>query len=368
MRSVCDRRGVSERAARVATSAPRPPSRAGAPTSGGPPPSVARLLDLQRSAGNAAVARLLRAPLTAPPTAPGPASASPGATTARARFEAQLRNRWGVASVRAGTEADQLAEMRRMTPSAQPAPGSIGAWQAWDPGPDSDLYDDILDAFEAMGAALGGIPEVNDLRFAATDYENVGGTAQARPRHGATYGSGLLNVFSLIERMSWNLPDGRSSAGAPAAVSSGSASDSRRRILVHELSHGVFERFGNPSLAGGSTQLFADWAQAGGWVNGRLEQNGTPLTAANWNNDWPEQPVSAYATANLMEDFAESLMCFVERPEVLRDRSPARYRFIVSRLGAWRGGLRAARPFTRPLLRPGPRGDFVGPSDDARYA
>ena len=269
--------------------------------------------------------------------------------------------------MRAGTEADQLAEMRRMTPSAQPAPGSIGAWQAWDPGPDSDLYDDILDAFEAMGAALGGIPEVNDLRFAATDYENVGGTAQARPRHGATYGAGLLNVFSLIERMSWNLPDGRSvrrrpggSAPARRRTAAGGSSSTSSRTACSSASATRRWPAGH--------QLFADWAQAGGWVNGRLEQNGTPLTAANWNNDWPEQPVSAYATANLMEDFAESLMCFVERPEVLRDRSPARYRFIVSRLGAWRGGLRAARPFTRPLLRPGPRGDFVGPSDDARYA
>jgi hypothetical protein len=369
MLPVCDRHAVSDRAARVATSARPPRGRDRTPATGGPPPAVARLLDLQRSAGNAAVTRLLRAPLTAPPTAAGPATTpAPGATTARARFEAQLRNRWSVASVRAGTEADQLAEMRRMTPSSQPAPSSIGAWQAWDPDPDSDLYDDILDAFEAMGAALGGIPDVNDLRFAATDYENVGGTAEARPRHGATYGAGLLNVFSRIEGMSWGLPDGRSSAGAPAGVSFGSASDSRRRILVHELSHGVFERFGNPSLAGGNTQLFAEWAQAGGWVNGRLEQSGIPLTRANWNDDWPEQPVSGYATTNLMEDFAESLMCFVERPDVLRDRSPARHQFIVSRLGAWRGGLRAARPLTRPLLRPGPRGDFLGPADDARYA
>lgn len=363
---VCDRRAVSERDSRIATPASRPPLRERSRPGGGPPPAVARLLDLQRSAGNAAVARLLRAPLTASPTTTTPA---PGATSARARFEAQLRNRWSVASVRAATEADQLAEMRRMTPQADPAPSSISAWQGWDPGPDSDLYYDILDAFEAMGAALGGIPEVNDLRFAATDYENVTGTAEARPSHGATYGAGLLNVFSRIEGMSWGLPDGRSSAGAPAGVSFGSASDSRRRILVHELSHGVFERFGNPSLAGGNVQLFADWAQAGGWVNGRLEQNGTPLTRANWNNDWPEQPVSQYAaTHNPMEDFAESLMCFVERPEVLRDRSPARHQFIVSRLGAWRGGLRAATSLTRPLLRPGPRGDFVGPSGDARYA
>jgi hypothetical protein len=328
-------------------------------------PGIGRLLDLQRSAGNAAVARLLRAPLSAPPTAPAPAGVAP---TARERFAAHLQTRWSVASVGTGTEADQLAEMRRMTPSAEAAPSSIAGWQAWDPGPDSDLYDDILDAFEAMAAAVGGIPEVNELRFAATDYENVGGTAQARPRHGATYGAGRLNVFARIEHAAWELPEGRSSAAAPAAVSAGSTSDSRRRILIHELSHGVFERFGNPTLAGGSTQLFADWARAGGWVGGHLEQNGTVLTAANWNGDWPEQPVSAYAATNPMEDFAESLMCFVERPAVLRDRSPARHEFIAARLGAWRGGLRCARPFTRRLVPRGPRGDFTGPAGDTRLA
>jgi hypothetical protein len=367
MQSVCDRRVVYERASRVATPAPRPPGRDRSWPSGGPPPAVARLLSLQRSAGNAAVTRLLRAPLTAAPT--GAPALPAGTLTARARFEAQLRNRWSVASVRTGTEADQLAEMRRMTPEADPAPSSILAWQAWDPGPDSDLYDDILDAFEAMGTALGGIPEVNELRFLAVDYRNVSGGATALPDNGATFGAGLLDVFRRIERASWPLPEGRSSGASAAPLSAGTRSDSRRRILVHELSHGVFERFGNPSLAGGDVQLFAQWAQAGGWVNGRLEQNGTTLTRENWNNPWPEQPVSEYAaTQNPMEDFAESLMCFVERPEVLRDRSPARYQFIASRLGAWRGGLRAARPFTRPLLRPGPRGDFVGPDGDARYA
>jgi hypothetical protein len=45
-----------------------------------------------------------------------------------------------------------------------------------------------------------------------------------------------------------------------------------------------------------------------------------------------------------MEDFAESLMCFVLRPEVLRARSPARHAFISTRLSAWHAGLRAAAP------------------------
>jgi hypothetical protein len=322
------------------------------------------VLALQRSAGNAAVTRLLRRPLDSPTASPPP----PAATTARQRFEAQLHDRWSVANVGAGTEANQVREMRAMTPTAQAAPASIPGWQTWDPGPDSDLYADILDAFELMAFVLGGIPEVNDLRFLAVDYENVGGTAQARPRHGATYGAGLLNIFQRFENASWPLPMGRSAPGTPAQLGTGSTSDSRRRILVHELSHGIYERFGNPTLAGGSTQFFRDWEQAGGWTNGQLVQNGTPLTTANWNDDHPEQPVSAYSLSNPMEDFAESLMCFVESPTVLRDRSPSRHQFISSRVGTWRSALRQPRGSIAPPRMHGPAGDFDAPTGDQRYA
>jgi hypothetical protein len=308
---------MTVRARRIAAPAPQR-SAPGAPA----PRGLSPLLALQRSAGNAAVTRLLRTPTTK--TAP----------SARERFETQLRTRWGVSSVRTGTEADQLDEMRRMTPSGAPSPSAIPGWQAWEPGTDSHLYEDILAAFDAMSAALGGIPAVNDVRFEAADYDNVDGSARARVQTGASYSAGLLNVFARIEHADWPLPEGRSSSAAPAAATSGSAAESHRRILIHELAHGVFERFGDPNAPGGSPQLFGDWAQAGGWVNGRLQQNGTVLGTANWNQDWPEQPVSAYATRNLMEDFAESLMCFVVRPEVLRARSPARHAFIATRLSA----------------------------------
>jgi hypothetical protein len=327
---------------------------------------VVRILALQRTAGNAAVGRLLRAPLDV--LSPGQGTAPAAPLTARQRFEAELRDRWAVAGVRAGTEADQVAEMRHMTPDADPAPTAIAGWQQWDPDANSDIYDDILDAFETMAFVLGGIPEVHDVRFLAVDYGNVSGTAQAQPRHGATYGAGLLNVFHAFEGATWNLPQGRSTAGAPAGLSSGSTGESRRRILVHELSHGVYERFGNPTLSGGTTQFFRDWEQAAGWVGGHIEQNGTALTGVNWNGDWPEQPVSAYALSNPMEDFAESLMCFVESPVVLRERSPARYHFIESRLAAWRGALRQPNPRTAPHRRRGPTGDFLGPTGDERYA
>jgi hypothetical protein len=302
------------------------PQRAVRSPAAAPPSHVTQLLGLQRTAGNTAVVRLLRTPS--------------GTSTARDRFQARLRDRWAVTRVSAGTEANQVDEMRRMTPSSDAAPTSLIGWQRWDPGANSDLYADILSAFEAMAGSLGGVPDVNELRFLAVDYENVGGNAVARPQHGATFSAGLLDVFRRMENASWPLPTGRSSGTSPASLTTGAPSDSRRRIIVHELSHGVFERFGNPNLPGGSPQLFRQWEQAAGWSNGQIIENGTPVTPTNWNQDRPEQPVSAYSLANSMEDFAESLLCYVENPTVLRDRSPSRHQFIDSRVGSWRSGLR----------------------------
>jgi hypothetical protein len=332
-----------------------------APPGAGLTPAL--VAQLQHSAGNAAVTRLLRIPLDLP-TRPSAPPVQRTLSNGRRRFEAQMRDRWGVRKVTTGTEANQIDEMRRSTPDVDPSPTSISGWTSWDPGPDNDFYDDILDAFEMMGFVLGGVPDVNEIRFLATDYVNVQGRAEARPRHGATYGGGLLSIFRPAETMTWRLPTGRSTAGSPAGISAGSQSDSRRRVLIHELSHGVFERFGNPTRAGNSPQFFADWAQAGGWSGGQLIQNGTHVDQVNWNQPWPEQPVSAYATTNTGEDFAESLMCYVEAPNVLRARSPARFQFIDSRVAAWRGGLRQPGAFTAPLPRRGPSGDFPEPRGD----
>jgi hypothetical protein len=224
---------------RVETIAPSqaPATRRARPRPETAAPAVGRVLALQRSAGNAAVTRLLRSPLDWPRVGAPPAPRT--LANGRQRFVAQLRDRWGVANVSVGTEAHQIDQMRRSTPDVDPSPTSISGWQEWDPGPDNDLYDDILDAFEVMGFALGGVPEVNELRFLATDYENVRGTATARPRHGATFGGGLLNVFQPTETLTWRLPQGRSTPGAPAAVTVGSRSDSRRRAIGSSMSDSV---------------------------------------------------------------------------------------------------------------------------------
>jgi hypothetical protein len=292
------------------------------------PPHVARLLALQSAAGNGAVRALLaRQPTTT--VAP------------RAAFESRMRARYGVTTVRAGTETDQVAEMRSQTPTAEASPTSISGWQAWDPAASSDLYDPVSAGFDAVARSLGGIPDVTEIRFLDTDYVNDAGTARRETSHGAHYGAGVLTIFRRIESAGWPLPDGRSTAAARAGVISGSPAESRRRIIVHELGHGIAERFATPGLAGSEQGFFRAWSQAAGWSGGAIVQNGTTLTTANWNDPWPEQPVSRYSLANPGEDFAESIMAYVEAPDVLRARSPARFAFIDGRRAGWSGHLRA---------------------------
>jgi hypothetical protein len=305
-----------------------------------------RVLELQTSAGNAAVGRLMRWIGGGLPLVDIAAGVSAGIPP-RTRFENTMRSRFGVTRVRAGTEADQVAEMRRFTPTADPSPTAISGWQAWDPDLMSDLYPDVLAGFEATARALGGIPEVSEIRFLESDYENVAGAAQRRQRHGAHYSGGILTIFKRIETAPWALPEGASAPGRWAAVTYGSQAENRRRIIVHELGHGIAERFGTPGLAGSEQGFFAAFNRAAGWTGGHIEQNGTVLTDTNWNDAWPEQPVSRYSLSNPGEDFAETILAYVERPDVLRARSPARFAFIDSRRSAWSGHLRAptaARP------------------------
>jgi hypothetical protein len=315
------------------------------------PPGEERVLALQASAGNAAVATLMRDTAVAAPAG------------SRRAFEQTMRSRFGVARVRAGTEADQVADMRRFTPTADPSPTSISEWTAWDPAATSDLYADITAGFEATTRALGGIPEVTEIRFLDSDNENVGGTAERRQRHGANYSGGILSIFKRVETAPWALPEGASRPGRPAAVTYGSGSENRRRIIVHELGHGIAERFGTPGRSGAEEGLFAAFNRAAGWVGGHIEQDGTTLTQTNWNDAWPEQPVSRYSLSNPGEDFAETIMAYVERPEVLRARSPGRFAFVDSRRSTW--GLTTAHSDMTPRQHD-PRGESVPETEGRR--
>jgi hypothetical protein len=120
--------------------------------------------------------------------------------------------------------------------------------------------------------------------------------------------------------------------------------------------------------------MMADFARAVGWVNGSLFDIGVPavataiaagnpppaqyeITQNNWNApNWVEQPVSHYSLEDPSEDFAESVMAYVQAPNLLLARSPRRFAFIRDRRSRWEPGLVKHRPV----------GDFPVPSGETR--
>lgn len=116
--------------------------------------------------------------------------------------------------------------------------------------------------------------------------------------------------------------------------------ESTRRLLTHELGHGLAEAA--HSIEPG---LFDDYKREVGWVATQPSQlfdigqpmvqtaiaSGSPppaqfeITVNNWNSpQWVEQPVSSYmVSGGPSEDFAEAVMTFVREPNLLLSRSPA---------------------------------------------
>ena len=319
------------------------------------------MLTLQAAAGNRAVGRLLaRTP------------------SARDDLADTLRREYSVTAVRSATQSDQEADLAATT-GATPGSITIPNWQSWDPDPASPIYADISAAFDEMDRTLGGIPPVREVRFAAADYQLVNGTLVPTAGTGADYMRGVLTVYRRFESAYWGLPVARSTAGARydtghelavgnpgsgAPATTSGQSESRRRIIVHELSHGVAEQMSTPGANTPAIDptLWAEFRRAAGWNSAgtAIVESGNTMDETNWNDpSWAEQPVSRYSLSNPGEDFAESLMMFIERPAVLRARSPARYSFFDAHRGLW-GNHLLPRNF-------GP-GDFPLPSRDPQYA
>jgi len=56
------------------------------------------------------------------------------------------------------------------------------------------------------------------------------------------------------------------------------------------------------------------------------------LTAKNWEKaDVVEQPMAEYMVTSPSEDLPETIAAFVNRPEVLKARSPRRFAFVEKR-------------------------------------
>ncbi|GAA3633162.1 hypothetical protein [Microlunatus ginsengisoli] len=363
------------------------------------------LLDLQRWAGNQAVAAL-----AGPAGRPRPGvlqrQPAPAGPMTRDRFVETLRSRYGVARVRAGTFAEQQGVNNR--PNVAPG-GRLTerVWQPWDPGATSDVYESILTAFGDLESAFGGIPPVDELLFFDTAYDVDPATHAVVPVAGvgADFGAGHLSVYragvsgGIGTRK--GIPVGRSSStgryptvvagmrgrgsdpGAPIPLPS--AAENTGRIITHELGHGVAEQ-----AMAADPAMFTQYRLAVGWVGDELFDIGIPevrqalaagvrppatvqqtrggrqgtqrtqITRDDWNNpQWIEQPVSEYSVAGgAGEDFAEAVMAFVNTRDVLAARSPARLQFLESHRQSW---LRFFR------VRP-PVGDFPTPSGPERVA
>jgi hypothetical protein len=248
---------------------------------------------------------------------------------------------------------------------------------------------------------------VSEVLFFATAYTVDPATHRVLPAPGtgADFGTGQLRVYrSGVASGSGGgkgIPIGRSTEsgryppviaglggtgnepGAPIPVPTGT--DNTVRIITHELGHGLAEQ-----AMAADQAMFDQYRLAVGWADGRLFDVGIPevrqaldagaippatvrhtrggritvqptqITVESWNHPrWVEQPISAYTvTGGPGEDFAETVMAYVNGRSALAARSPARFQFLQSHRASW-------LPFLRS--RP-PVGDFPAPTGAGRFA
>jgi hypothetical protein len=330
----------------------------------------------------------------APPGAPAASAAM-----SRTEFERIMRRRFGVTEVRTGTFEEQATGVNTRR-GVQPS-GRItrAMWHPFDPGANSPTYETIVQAFEDFENRVGGLPPVREIVFFETDFAvTANGTLVPAPRIGADFGGGTMRIYRAGLTSTSPLPFGRSTAsgsypGAPVVGVGGipgqspgaplpfpSAEQSATRTITHELGHGLAEQ---AHLA--EPDLFDQYHREIGWFNGRLYDVGIPavraaisagtappssipaargaaqpteITAADWNHPrWVEQPLTHYmVSGGPGEDFAEAVMAYVDSPDLLRRRSPSRYRFLETHRARWLPHLRV-----RPQ-----RGDFPEPSRTIR--
>ena len=136
----------------------------------------------------------------------------------------------------------------------------------------------------------------------------------------------------------------------------GSPSDTTREDLgyemTHELAHGVVER-----AMDRDPSVLTRYGAAVGWSGNRLYDIGRPevqaaltakrtppesavLTTKNWEKaDVVEQPMAEYMVTSPSEDLPETIAAYVNRPEVLKARSPRRFAFVEKHIAGWRKAM-----------------------------
>ena len=98
-----------------------------------------------------------------------PTASAPTAMT-EAEFERIARRKYGIRTIRTGTEAEQTAAVAsRIRPTAPAI--TLPHWQSWNPGTSSQVYDLILESFEGFPSSIGGVPAIQTIVFFNTEYE-----------------------------------------------------------------------------------------------------------------------------------------------------------------------------------------------------
>jgi hypothetical protein len=319
-RAVKGRRGSAPRAAGA-----RPASPADHP-----------VLALQRTAGNRAV---------------GAAVQRTTGGTVKARALARLAKEFGITVVREGTVADQARRVdgvpRFLSADEAEKQLAAGGWAPWSPFEKSPDWTALVDGLARFAATLGGLPAVTEIIFLKQDYDHLNGRLVPRPDVGASFAAGSLLVFEKGTRGRFVAATRR----APDAQSDTTRADVGYE-MTHELAHGVVEKAmeTDPSVVTG-------YGAAVGWFGGRLYDIGraevqaalaakrTPpasaaLTATNWEKaDVVEQPMAEYMVTSPSEDLPEAIAAYVNRPDVLKARSPRRFAFVEQHIAGWRKAM-----------------------------
>ncbi len=237
-------------------------------------------------------------------------------------------------------------------------------WASWDPGTNADLFDQIATAFADVQHEVGGLPDITEIVFYEVHYgfddqDNVvtdpNAAASIRRRQMNIYKTALFPTSVGAGGSSFSVPGvhfagARSAAKADAATATAQRPESQRRSVAHELGHGIEARTGDltafeaavgwVSVSAGGKQLFdiQDPKVKAAIKKGTDPPASARITKADWNSGkHKEQPMRAYAVTTSEEDFADSLAAWIYARDVLKLRSPARFKFFEDHKGAAAG-------------------------------
>jgi len=298
-----------------------------------------RLLELQRSAGNAAVSGLIARQ-----------RARTGERSMTLADFSQGVRRFGVTSVKTGT----LEEQTQLLNTQFGAEDRLGdvlqndirahnfPWASWGPGDTSPVYASILAGFEDFERGMGGVPPVSEIWFFEFGFLPLTIQGQLRVRRGtmaAEFGGGKLALYKAAEAEATQkvIPVRRDRDRRPSRAERVTRDIGLRRIVSHELGHGMQElAYQRASEAADSRpELMARYRAQVGWVQRGARERlydirapgveealaaGTEpdarfeITKENWDQGFREQPVSKYSVTESFEDFGEAVMAYVQRP------------------------------------------------------